>query len=291
VTLAAFGPLTPGPLQYAFQTIDAPGADVTAGFVNTFINNSGVIGQDYVDTAGNLRFAVRNGNTWQVVEVPGAVFTLGPGPNNAGRVGLTWCDYDACHLAIWQEDRPIHYVPDIPPMVLPYHWAFANNFNERGIATGWTFLPWTDPELAYGYVQDTHTGAYHFIIYPGADILWTNAQATNDRGTTVGCYTTLTYENHAFAADGDTFTNIDVPGGTNQFAASINNAGYIAGNYTDASGATVGFVRDPMGRVTNLIVPQALQTVPNSITDNLKVAGYYQAQDGTWHGFVATPAR
>jgi hypothetical protein len=182
-------------------------------------------------------------------------------------------------------------VPDIPPVRLPYHWSFANNLNDRGIATSWTFLPWTDPELAYGLLQDIHTGAYQFLIYPGADVRWTNAQSTNNRGTTVGCYTTLALENHAFAADGDTFTNIDVPGGTNQLAASINNQGYIAGNYTDASGVTLGFIRDPRGQVTDLMVPQALQTVPNTITDNLKISGYYQAQDGTWHGFVATPAR
>jgi hypothetical protein len=39
------------------------------------------------------------------------------------------------------------------------------------------------------------------------------------------------------------------------------------------------------------MVPDALQTVPDRITENLKISGHYQAQDGNWHGFVATPAR
>jgi len=277
---------------YTFETVDAPGADVTAGFNNTFMNNSGVIGQIYIGTDGNIHYAIRNGNTWQVLEVPGAFFTVGLGPNNAGRVALDYGSADGLlHVAVWQEGRPLQYVPDAPPNPLGEHYDYAgaNNLNERGIATGWTFLPWTDPELAYGLLQDTRTGAYQLLIYPGA--MWTNGQSTNDRGTTVGAYATFTYEWHAFTWDGHTFTNIDVPGGTNQLAGSINNEGYIAGNYTDASGATLGFIRDPMGQVTDLMVPQALHTVPNTITDNLKISGSYQAQDGTWHGFVATPAR
>jgi hypothetical protein len=288
LTLAAFGPLTAGPLQYAFETIDAPGLDVTNPFVYTFINNRGMIGQDYVDTAGNPHYAVRIANTWQVLEVPGAVVTIGVNPNNAGRVALDWFDSNnGFHLAIWQEGRPLQYVADVPG---GYHWSGANGFNDRGIATAWTFLPWTDPELAYGLLQDTHTGRYQFLTYPGADVLWTQAIMTNNGGTTVGSYTTLTYEFHAFTRDGDTFTNIDVPGGTNQYATFINNESYIVGFYADANGASVGFIRDPMGRVTDFTVPDALQTVPDCITDNLKISGDYQAQDGSWHGFVATPA-
>lgn len=290
MTLAAFGPLTAGtPLQYTFETIDAPGLDVTNPVIFTFINNRGVIGQDYVDTAGNPHYALRNGSNWQVLDVPGAVFTVGIGPNNDGRVALDWFDsnFDV-HLAVWEKGRPLQYVADIPG---GYHYASANGFNDRGIASAWTFLPWTDPELAYGLLQDTHTGRYQFLIYPGADVLWTNAQMTNNSGTTVGCYTTLTYESHAFAGDGHTFTNIDVPGGTNQCAYFINNVGYIVGSYADGSGAAVGFVRDPMGGVTDFTVPDALQTFPDRITENLKIAGHYQAQDGNWHGFVATPAR
>jgi hypothetical protein len=146
VTLAAFGPLTAGPLQYTFETIDAPGLDVTNPFIYTFINNRGMIGQDYVDTAGNPHYAVRVADTWQVLEVPGAVVTIGVNPNNAGRVALDWFDSNnGFHLAIWQEGRPLHYVADVPG---GYHWSGANGFNDRGIASAWTFLPWTDPELA-----------------------------------------------------------------------------------------------------------------------------------------------
>lgn len=288
VTLAAFGPLTAGPLHYEFQTIDAPDRDVTNSFVYTFTNNSGMIGQDYADTAGNPYYAVRVGNTWQVVEVPEALGTLGANPNNAGRIPLTWFDSNgASHFAIWQEHGSIQYVPDIPGY--PY-LASVNGLNDRDIATAWTFVAGT-PDRGLGLLQDTHTGQYQLFVYPGADIIWTQPFITNNRGITVGVYTTLTYEFHAFTWDGDTFTNIDVAAGTNQSATWINNEGYIVGNYVDTGGAAVGFIRDPLGRVTDFTVPDALQTFPDCITDNFKISGDYQAQDGTWHGFVATPAR
>jgi hypothetical protein len=204
------------------------------------------------------------------------------------RVPLTWFDSDyQTHFAIWQEGRPLQYVPDIPGY--PY-LASVNGLNGRGIATAWTFVA-GNPDGGLGLLQDTHTGGYQLFVYPGADILWTTPYMTNNRGITVGSYTTFTYEFHAFTWDGYAFTNIDVPGHTNQSALWINNEGYIVGNYADPSGAAVGFIRDPMGRVTDFTVPDALQTVPDCITENSKISGHYQAQDGNWHGFVATPAR
>jgi hypothetical protein len=253
-----------------------------------------MIGQDYADAAGNFHYAVRIDNTWQVLEVPGANLTIGVNPNNLGQVALMWFDSNwNGHLAVWQEGRPLKYVADVPPNPPNghYDWSGPNGFNDLGIAVCWTFLSWTNPELAYGLLENTHTGQYQLFAYPGSDILWTFPQMTNDWGTTVGGYETLTYESHAFMWKGSKFTNIDVPGGTNEFASFINNEGYIVGNYANASGAAVGFVRDPIGRVTDFTVPQALQTVLYGITDLLTISGIYQAQDQNWHGFVARLAR
>jgi hypothetical protein len=36
-------------------------------------------------------------------------------------------------------------------------------------------------------------------------------------------------------------------------------------------------------------VPGAILTYPMSITPNGRIAGCFQAQNGAWHGFVATP--
>jgi hypothetical protein len=71
-------------------------------------------------------------------------------------------------------------------------------------------------------------------------------------------------------------------------ATSINNTGEIIASYTNSEGTVVGF-RLSHGKYTDFVYPDAILTAPYTITDNGQISGNYQAKDGSYHGFVATP--
>jgi hypothetical protein len=65
---------------------------------------------------------------------------------------------------------------------------------------------------------------------------------------------------------------------------SINQAGDIAGSYTDAAGVQHGFVRNPYGTITSFDPPRGGQTTATSINDSGLIAGYYFYD---WNNHVA----
>ena len=80
----------------------------------------------------------------------------------------------------------------------------------------------------------------------------------------MGYYVDSSNEHHGFVrtADGGTITAIDAPGaGTGAsrgtIAISINTAGVITGEYTDATGLAHGFVRAVSGTITGFDAPGA----------------------------------
>lgn len=79
-----------------------------------------------------------------------------------------------------------------------------------------------------------------------------------------------------------------MPGAVNTVTFQINNAGQIAGCYTDAAGATHGYV-ETHGKFQSLDMPGALATIVTAINNLGAVAGYYFDATGKQRGFVATP--
>ena len=88
----------------------------------------------------------------------------------------------------------------------------------------------------------------------------------------------------AKAAVSYSFTIFDVPGAVSTSAVSINASGQVAGNYTDGSDGTHGFVYGN-GAYTTIDVPGAVSTSAVSINASGQVAGNYFA-DSELHGFV-----
>jgi hypothetical protein len=71
---------------------------------------------------------------------------------------------------------------------------------------------------------------------------------------------------------------------------SIDQAGNVAGSYTDAGGVKHGFVRNPYGTLTTFDPPEGNQTTATSIADGGLVAGYYQYHSGgPAVGFIRVP--
>ena len=100
-----------------------------------------------------------------------------------------------------------------------------------------------------------------------------------------------------------TFTTYDPPGagtgpGQGDYGESINAAGEIAGEYSDASGVFHGFLRAPSGAFTTIDAPGAgtgpgqgtfVATV-SGITAAGAITGYYFDGSGVAHGYVRSPS-
>jgi uncharacterized membrane protein len=267
---------------YTFQTVDFPGKDFNNSSQLTWVNDAGLTCQQYFlpgQTEGWGNTAVLMGDTWTVINVPGSTSTGGSNPNARGQIALTYGGTDNIyHLALWERGR-FTLVPDLTE----YVFGGSQAINDRGQITA---LVYNSSGIGLGFVGTFEH--YKVFAYPGADVTFTLAFMTTDSGTTVGEYLD-TAGWHAFVFDGKDFSTLGVNGGVNSAASAINNEGDIVGIYWNSSVISTGFEL-VKGNVTQFVVPNALQTVPDMITDNHLISGTYQAADGTWHGFVATPS-
>ena len=265
--------------NYIFKTVDAPGKDLANSFQPTWINDSGLIIQQYFDTDGFMHAAALLSSGWTVIDVPGAINTGATRPNSQGQVALSYCGTDEIyHLAIWQRGH-YTYIPD--ELFAGYVFESANDINDRGQITALVLDP---AGIDLVWVGDSrHHKAFG---YPGSAL--TVAYMTSNFGITVGVYLDSDGLYQAFSYDGMHFTTIVVPGAQQAQANAINSEGDIVGLYMGSSGILVGFELQ-RGHLANVDVPNALQTDPWMVTDNHAIAGAYQAADGSWRGFVATP--
>lgn len=277
---------SPSTEHYTIKTVDAPGS---AGAGCTWINDVGMIVQQYIDAGNNLHAAVFSCGKWTTIDVPGAADTAATNANNLGQVALTYNGTDGIyHLAIWQNGH-YTYIPDPCP---GYVFESANGMNDLGQVTSYGNDDSNGNQVAIvaSYGEDGRVKDIHVFTYPGSPI--TIPLMTNDLGITVGSYFDAEYVLHAFVhyLYDKTYFSFDIPGGVNPLAFSINNEGNIVGFYqlASSSGDYAGFVLED-GRLTAFDVPGALQSCCQGVNDNLQLAGTYQLADGIWHGFVATP--
>ena len=127
----------------------------------------------------------------------------------------------------------------------------------------------------------------------------------NTAGDVAGAYTDSNHVVHAFVRSANgTITTFDAPGaGTSSglvpgtVGGSINDAGNIAGMYSDASNVFHGFVRAANGTITSFDAPGVgagmglLQgTLGVSINAAGNVTGAYTDASAVGHGFVLIPA-
>ena len=83
-----------------------------------------------------------------------------------------------------------------------------------------------------------------------------------------------------------TVTTLNVPGASDTYAGGINNAGQVAGSYSDATGFH-GFV-DTNGAFTTVDVPGGSSTSAHGINNAGQVSGIYTDASGYQQGFVDT---
>ena len=121
------------PQDYNFTTVDSPGLyqEVDNGNFVTWVNNSGLVCQQYIGIDGNMHTAVLLEDGWKVIDVPGATNTAGTNANSQGRIALTYWGADGvAHLAIWKEGQ-YSYVNDPCPAEYTYGVAVGINDLEQ----------------------------------------------------------------------------------------------------------------------------------------------------------------
>jgi len=87
------------------------------------------------------------------------------------------------------------------------------------------------------------------------------------------------------AASGYNYTLISVPNAVSTEVHGINTAGSLAGQFTDAAGATHGF-KDIAGVFTTIDAPGAVLTQAGAINNAGSVVGFYIDASGFYHGFL-----
>jgi hypothetical protein len=183
--------------------------------------------------------------------------------------------------------------------------TFPDCANDAGIITG----HFTDANrVNHGFLRSPE-GEFTTFDVPGAGTIAGSGSGTfpvsiNDAGAIAGRYTDAHNVNHGFLrSPGGKFTTFDVPGagtipgsGSGTFPVSINDAGAIAGRYTDAHNVNHGFLRSPGGKFTTFDAPGAGSslgsssgTFANSIKNKGAITGSYADVNNASHGFLRTP--
>jgi len=125
------------------------------------------------------------------------------------------------------------------------------------------------------------------VNYPGASN--TQIFAVNNAGRYVGAFYDAQVNGHAMYFDGKTLSALDPNGviGTapQSFAFSLNNRGDIAGSYTDASGASHGYLYNH-GRITDIEFPGGFNTQAYGVNDLRQVIGVFTDSAKAPHAFL-----
>jgi probable HAF family extracellular repeat protein len=283
VVLAGLALATPQPTvaQYAFTTIDFPGAASTdlLGFTSRTM-----VGQ-LSDAEGNTHgwlFSAKSGQ-FQQFDVPGAWFTTLSAINHIGAFGGVYRD-DLDHPS---RRRGFIVVNDVLTTI-DYPGSTRTSIvqmNDRGQAVGIGRIPSEGATTPYGFVWKD--GVFTDVSFPGA--FATGLDGINEQGDVCGFTTDeaggLT---HAMMRLKGVFSHVEPPGATDSIALSINDRGQVAGWYNDALGVTHGFIYDG-GVFTTIDVPGSLGSEVTSIQNNGVITGDYIGADGADHGFIGTP--
>jgi hypothetical protein len=228
-----------------------------------------------------------------IINTGDVTFNQELGINNAGEIA----GYFGSGMAVGHPNKGYTTVPP------SYNTSFTNeNFpgsaqtqvtgiNNVGTTVGF----WSDTNLGSGDNNFGFTdvgGTFTNVNHPGtgAGPAINQLLGVNDSNIAVGFYVDSTGATHGYTYNiaSTTFSgNIDDPNGVGATtAAAINNAGEIAGFYTDTTTkAVLGFV-DNGGTFSTIDVPGSMSTVLLGLNDNGFAVGDYVDAGGVMHGLL-----
>lgn len=217
-----------------FIQLDVPGS---TGFTNVAgINADGQIAGTYFASGGSQQsyfWDVKNPSQYVAFTVSGSTATVATGINKSGEITGLYDDGAGTHAFIRSPDGTIS----------TFDFGGGNTvngpllINTRGQITGGVF------NLGFngGFLR-TPNG--QFIYWAVTLHVGPQPQGINESGVIVGYFYSDSGSDYAFVRDAaGNITNITVPfSNTATQATGINRGGQIIGNYTDANGASHGWV-------------------------------------------------
>ncbi|HUI61720.1 MAG TPA: hypothetical protein VLX90_15950 [Steroidobacteraceae bacterium] len=302
-----------------FITFDAPGAGKTAGSGGgTFpesINDAGAITGHYTDSTNVNHGFLRNPAGGLItVDAPGADNSPGSAwgtfprsINTSGAITGSFTDGTGTYHGFLRNpggEFLTFDAPGVEPTPGSGSGTLPAAINDAGVITG----RYVDSKnVSHAFVRGA-SGAFSTFDAPGAGRTsgsgWgTFPRSINNAGTITGHFIDSGNVNHGFVRDpSGRLAAFDAPGestaassGDGTFPQSIDQAGAVAGYYTDRQGWYRGFLRSPVGEFTTFDAPGAGRTAgigcgtfPASISSGA-IAGHYTVGHSLYHGFLRGP--
>jgi len=279
-------PTFPPHTDYRIVSIAMPDDNGLAAAEAYGVNESGLVVGSYNYTSdGSGGFAWQDG-TLQTLNNPDGQYTALSAVNNQGVAIGFYGDQTTAHAAAYSfSSQTWTVLPDISGKPLNE----GNGINNLGVVVGIAGdgNDFNYPSESVSWIWDPGSQSYTFFEVPGSAQNSTIAAAINDSGQVTGIFQDANGVVHGYLKDGDTYTTIDVPGGTGTFPYGINNGGTIVGQWSNLSGWSEGFVRTSDGTFTVVNVPGGLESYIGAINGNGDICGsWVDPKTGVWTAFV-----
>ena len=255
-------------VEYAFTTIDFPGADRTEAYG---INNAGQIVGYFFDATGQHGF-LKDGDNYVVIDV-GLEGTSALGINDVPQIVGFASDQG------FLKDGDLVESIDVPLSNFTVAW----DINNVGGVVG-TF---NDDFGTHGFFKDGD----NIVPIDGPEALFTEATGINDSGEIVGNYINSAGLFQAFKVSGGFLSVIQAPAATITEAGDINQLGQVVGSFVDPNSVVHGFVMSD-SEISIVDAPDAASpnfTQAKGINDTGSVVGWFDEGGGRVHGFLAIP--
>jgi hypothetical protein len=268
-------------------SFNPPADSLTSGTTTPFaLNNLGAVVGIY--THGIVEFGFLRDPLGNFTDIapPGSTLTEAFSINDSGVIAGSWVDSAFPRKAHgFVRDSAGNYTSfDMPLAVQPTKGVVVASINSSGQIAGM----YSDAAFHnHGFVRDS-AGAITTFDAPAG---FTNVQvySMNDNGEITGEYNAFpTYR--GFVRQGNTSTLYDGdPTRTQTFPPGINFSGTVVGDDCIGFGSCNGFVRDPLGAITSLVVAGASNTEPDGVNDLGTISGVWLDASFNRHGFIAVP--
>jgi hypothetical protein len=162
----------------------------------------------------------------------------------------------------------------------------VTGLNDFGVTVGFSSNHNTASMVNPNFGFYTWGGRFHLVNFPtmnNASPAVNQLLGVNDSDLAVGFYTDAKGNNHGYtySITRHRFRSIYIWGATSLTPSAINNAGDIAGFFTNSAGVVKAFLLYPNGRLTTLAFPGATMTQAFGVNDSREVVGAYTIGSGS----------
>ena len=265
-------------------SFNPPADSLTSGTTTPFaLNNLGAVVGIYTHGIVGVGFLRDPLGNFTDITPPGATLTEAFSINDSGTIAGSYVDSALPRKAHgFVRDSAGNYTSfDIG---VPTTGIRVASINNSGQIAGLYF----DASFhSHGYVRDS-AGAITTFDAP-AGFTGVQVYSMNDNGEITGEYNAFpTFR--GFVRQGNTNTLYDGdPTRTETFPPGINFSGTVVGFDCISFGSCNGFVRDPLGAITSLVVAGASNTEPDGVNDLGTISGVWLDASFNRHGFIAVP--